>query len=116
MSYTPTEWVTGDIITAEKLNKIENGIASVGGMLIVTVSEKPDSETIMILDKTWQQIHDAVLSTGAMAIYREIQDNRTYILSFISVYYDSENYGVAVSGYVFTASSPNDYPESSGVS
>ena len=26
MAYTPTEWETGDIITAEKLNNIENGI------------------------------------------------------------------------------------------
>ena len=28
MSYTPTEWENGDIITAEKLNKIENGIVN----------------------------------------------------------------------------------------
>lgn len=27
MPYTPTEWKTGDIITAEKLNKAENAIA-----------------------------------------------------------------------------------------
>ena len=26
MSYTPTEWKNGDTITAEKLNKIEEGI------------------------------------------------------------------------------------------
>lgn len=30
MAYTPTEWATGDIITAEKLNKMENGIAVAG--------------------------------------------------------------------------------------
>lgn len=28
MSYTPTNWVNGDIITAEKLNKIEEGDSS----------------------------------------------------------------------------------------
>ena len=28
MSYTPTQWQTGDTITAEKLNNMENGIAS----------------------------------------------------------------------------------------
>lgn len=27
MSYTPTEWNSGDIITAEKLNKLEDGVA-----------------------------------------------------------------------------------------
>lgn len=30
MSYTPTTWATGDVITAEKLNNIENGIANAG--------------------------------------------------------------------------------------
>ena len=28
MSYTKTTWVDGDIISAEKLNKIENGIVA----------------------------------------------------------------------------------------
>lgn len=26
MSYTPTEWETGDVVTAEKLNKLEGGV------------------------------------------------------------------------------------------
>lgn len=28
MSYTPTDWKTGDVITAEKLNNMESGIVS----------------------------------------------------------------------------------------
>lgn len=31
MSYEPTIWQTGDIVTAEKLNKIEGGIAEASG-------------------------------------------------------------------------------------
>ena len=31
MSYTPTEWKCGDTITAEKLNKLENGLAECCG-------------------------------------------------------------------------------------
>ena len=31
MAYTPTTWVTGDTVTATKMNKIENGIANAGG-------------------------------------------------------------------------------------
>ena len=27
MSYEPTVWANGDIITAEKINKLENGVA-----------------------------------------------------------------------------------------
>ena len=30
MSYTPTVWVTGDTVTPEKLNKIEQGIYDAG--------------------------------------------------------------------------------------
>ena len=47
MSYTPTEWATGDTVTAEKLNKIEGGIAS-AGVLVATV----DAQTVA-LDKSW---------------------------------------------------------------
>lgn len=35
MSYTPTTWVTGDTITATKLNKMEQGIADSGGYDLV---------------------------------------------------------------------------------
>ena len=31
MGYTPTTWVSGDTVTAAKLNKMEQGIASSGG-------------------------------------------------------------------------------------
>ena len=31
MAYTPTNWATGDTITATAMNKIENGIANAGG-------------------------------------------------------------------------------------
>lgn len=31
MSYTKTTWETGDVITAEKLNKMEDGIESAAG-------------------------------------------------------------------------------------
>lgn len=35
MSYTPTNWQTGDTITAEKLNKLENGVAALSNYDIV---------------------------------------------------------------------------------
>lgn len=31
MSYEPTVWKTGDIVSSEKLNKLENGVANSGG-------------------------------------------------------------------------------------
>ena len=50
MAYT---WTTGETITAEKLNNTG------GGVLIVNSNYNESTETA-ILDKTWQEIYDAV--------------------------------------------------------
>ena len=48
MPYTKTTWQDGDIITTEKLNKIENGIeqASSGGGRIIDLNEFEYSEEV----------------------------------------------------------------------
>ena len=38
MTYTPTVWETGDVITAEKLNKAENGIEAASEAGIIPLS------------------------------------------------------------------------------
>ena len=57
MSYTKQTWQTGDIITAAKLNHMEDGISggSGGGVLITT-------SVGGTLDKTWKEINDALLA------------------------------------------------------
>lgn len=60
MSYTPTTWAAGDTVTAAKLNKLEQGIAS-GGVLVVNMvydEQKDDDYT----DKTWKEIYDAPMA------------------------------------------------------
>lgn len=61
MSYDKQNWQTGDVITANKLNHIEDGIANGGGVLVVSAvyDEQTDTTT---LDKTWQEIHDATFA------------------------------------------------------
>lgn len=59
MSYTPTTWATGDTITASAMNKIENGIANAGGALICNCNDVGGD---MTLDKTVQEIYDALIS------------------------------------------------------
>ena len=53
MSYNPTNWKAGDTVTSAKLNKIEQGIAASGRILIAHEDENST------LDKTWQEIYDA---------------------------------------------------------
>lgn len=56
MSYEPTNWKSGDTVTSAKLNKMEQGIANAGGVLIVGATIV---ESSLVLDKTWQEISDA---------------------------------------------------------
>lgn len=63
MSYTPTEWNCGDTITADKMNKIEQGIADCcGGGTddIVVVRFTTTDGTSVVADKTYAELVDAV--------------------------------------------------------
>ena len=61
MSYDKQNWQTGDVITANKLNHIEDGIANGGGTsnLYITLSSDDGS-----MDKTWQEIWDTMTGGG----------------------------------------------------
>ena len=63
MSYDKNTWQTGDVITANKLNHIEDGIAGAGGggasNLYITLSSIDGS-----MDKTWQEIWDTMTGGG----------------------------------------------------
>lgn len=60
MSYTPTNWQTGDTITAEKLNNMESGIVS-GQPYLVTFTE---NDGVFFADKTYAAICNAVVLDG----------------------------------------------------
>lgn len=79
MSYTPTTWTTGDIITATKMNKIENGIANAGSAVIVT-------ETNNTLDKTFAEIYDLIHS-GTPCYIKRIEGGAISDLDSTYVYY-----------------------------
>lgn len=55
MSYTPTVWNTGDIVSSQKLNKLEEGVE--GAYEVMVINDNNGT-----LDKTWQEIHDAMVS------------------------------------------------------
>ena len=61
MAYTPTVWETGDVITAEKLNKAEKGIAEASdAAFYVTFTDDGETATA---DKTMDEI-EAAISAG----------------------------------------------------
>ena len=125
MSYTPTDWKSGDTITSEKLNKMEQGIAdaggsSGGGAFVVGVTF---TESTATLDKTWQEIYDAV-SGGSIAclnyeVVEESGGSSLYTDLITKLAYDDSDptdlyYSIfTVGGYSFDASGANEYPSMS---
>lgn len=62
MAYEKQTWTNGDLITAEKLNHIEDGIAQGGGgvlTVIETVTEDAHGNEVRTLDKTYNEIASA---------------------------------------------------------
>ena len=105
MSYTPTEWVSGDVITAAKMNKLENGVANAGGggggVLKVTSSGGT-------LDKTWAEIYAAGFSVmhdevGGYIQLDAVEDEGDYLVAYWA-------FGLS-EPKIFIASSENGYPE-----
>ena len=56
MGYIPTEWETGDVITAEKLNKAEEGIAAASDEVFIVKITWGESGDTATLDKTLAEI------------------------------------------------------------
>ena len=85
MTYTPTEWECGDTITAEKLNKLENGLAECcggGGSEPLIIRFTGETETIQnpmtgeitydLVDKTPTEVFNAL--KGGRTVLVEIED------------------------------------------
>lgn len=111
MSYTPTLWTTGDVITATKLNKIEEGIANAGGMVIQITRLQDDSGNIC--NKTWLEIYNALRTVPVTAVIIEADGDYDQLTpSFIdSVYNYEDEYVVIIAEIEYTTSSADGYPQ-----
>lgn len=111
MAYTPTEWQSGDIVTSEKLNKIENGIAGAGGggasgggeVLVANMTPNTGE-----LDKTWQEIYDApfcIIKINDNAVF-------SFVINKIAEYYLSAYAfdGEDMKFLAFATNAPDGYP------
>ena len=81
MGYIPTEWETGDVITAEKLNKAENGIAGAGPYIVQIDSYDPETSDA-ILDASFEDVYNAV-SAGRLVMMQDEQTTKNVSISFL---------------------------------
>ena len=69
MSYTPTEWKTGDIITAYKLNNMESGIVNAPGVAVFEFEVITDNDNQVVTDVTVAKVANAYKS-GKLCVAR----------------------------------------------
>lgn len=104
MSYEPTVWKDGDLVTSAKLNKLEQGVAN--NILVVHTIYDEDTN-ITTLDKTWQEIYDAV----PYVVFYCPSDNGEIWIEYLDRIFQ---YGIVTSCnqdlYNYYASSADDYP------
>lgn len=113
MAYTKNTWQTGDIVTSQKLNHMEDGIANSENVFIVGgVSFDENSNLVGTLDKTWQEIHDAMQNKICLVVF---SDN-VGIFQFLveSAVEIGNDYHVGIGGTDFLVSTANGYPAASG--
>ena len=110
MAYTPTVWETGDVITAEKLNKAEQGIAAASGIVGVFPIGVTHEGNVATLNKKYSDSLAAV-SAGQLGIIYEIVEGEYSGDYIVSMYLDSDSYTVATNqDAVFTTDSEDGYP------
>lgn len=107
MAYTPTTWVTGDTVTATKMNKLEQGVANAGGATFFNITEEDG-----VLNKTWTEILTAVSSGQIARIFASGEDFASCLYVY-SVNTDEEFWYVYVAGSNgwYQAASANGYPQ-----
>ena len=106
MSYTPTEWKTGDIVSSQRLNKLEEGVEGAYEVMVINNNDNT-------LDKTWQEIYDAI-GAVALCVVQETDTIRKAIDIVSSVSSTGNEYIVTtVMGNEYKASSSTGYPAAS---
>lgn len=112
MSYEKHTWETGETITAEKLNNLEDGVAS-GGVGIFVVNDINGT-----LDATWNQIYQEIIANNKIifvVVYSGSFDDGYYSyekcivdrVSFNDPYY---SISVGAGTYQYNCENKDGYP------
>lgn len=124
MDYTKTNWQSGDVITAEKLNNMENGIedASAAGANVIIVPMTVENNRL-VMRLTSKEVYDYTAAGKYVVVYVEEEEAGELIFRFFPLvsafHFPSGAYEyktMIISKYntfipgVFTANSDSDKP------
>lgn len=104
MAYTPTTWHGGDVLSAEAMNKIEQGISDAENASNVFIIESSNNT----LNKTYAEIKEAYISGKQCLI--KYDDNNYYSITGLSLQDSTFEILSGVGGGIFSANTINDYP------
>lgn len=100
MAYEKQTWECGETITAEKLNHIEDGIASAssggGGTLVVKFDRIEGSFPNLrtVYDKTWNEVSSALENNMRVVVRPETPPGILNELPVISVLLENDTYSI----------------------
>lgn len=76
MAYTKNTWRTGDIVSSVKLNHMEDGVAAAYEVMVI-------NDNNGTLDKTWQEIHDAMAAGTFCVVKKTAQEiGKDYVRNY----------------------------------
>lgn len=111
MAYVRQTWKIGDIITAEKLNNIENGVVTNKNFIIKSIISYDDGT--IVLDKTFEEIVVAARNDGLVPIITLKTTDGSQLENINEITIDEQHDYYAINtdvGLTFIAKSRNDYP------
>ena len=114
MAYTPTEWRTGDTITAEKLNHMEDGISNV---VICNVTIDVMSDSTATSDLTYDELNQMMQNNKSIFVrYKAmlVTDGVVVGSGIIACIFNSgvflfKIYGMTTAAYVLTQDDENTW-------
>lgn len=113
MSYEKQTWVTGDTVTAEKLNHMESGIEGAGGGALIVGTTFNEDTQLYECNKTAAEIWEAY-STGCNVVFSdtEYDDAVTLARAFIDDGYSFYTGGgdVTTANHIYFAESGSENP------
>lgn len=124
MAYTPTTWKRGDIVTSEKLNKIENGIVEAGVMPVITITASGAFPHVTFTcDKEHEELYEMgnvqvivrhnADETGSDfwceigEVFTGVEDDDPVDIHCVHLIYSESPHGFNVSGSKYTVANDN---------
>ena len=104
MAYTKQTWTTGEVITADKLNHMEDGIAA-GGVYNVTSTQQGNGD--LVLDKNYNEITAAMEDGKSVLVHNNIF-GRSEIELVYGAFSSEVEYAVYTAQHDYTAETATD--------